>query len=60
MWLICLLIPAMSVVGEHPAEREMTPEEQAWEKVLEENLSSFYLPNYKKKSGLDGRLHGIT
>ena len=28
--------------------RPMSPEEAAWEKILEENLGSFYLPNYKK------------
>lgn len=48
VWLIGLLIPMLVVAGDQPAEREMTPEEQAWEKVLEENLGSFYLPLYKK------------
>jgi len=38
----------MSMAGDQPAERKMPPEEQAWEKVLEENLGSFYLPLYKK------------
>lgn len=28
---------------------KMSPEELAWEKVLEENLGSFYLPIYKKQ-----------
>ena len=48
VWLICLLIPILAVAGDQPAEREMTSEEQAWEKTLEENLGSFYLPLYKK------------
>ena len=48
VWLACLLIPVLAVAGDKPAERKMTPDEQAWEKVLEENLGSFYLPNYKK------------
>ncbi|NQT15267.1 MAG: SGNH/GDSL hydrolase family protein [Planctomycetes bacterium] len=33
---------------------KMSPEELAWEKVLEENLGSFYLPIYKKQK-LQGR-----
>lgn len=48
VWLICSLIPTLSVAGDQPAEREMTPEELAWEKILEGNLGSFYLPLYKK------------
>lgn len=48
VWLIGSLIPIMSMAGDQPADREMTPEEQVWEKVLEENLGSFYLPLYKK------------
>jgi len=49
VWLTSLLVPVLAMAGDEPAERKMTPEEQAWEKVLEENLGSFYLPNYKKK-----------
>ncbi len=45
---ILWMMPILAFAGEEPAQREMTPDEQAWEKVLEENLGSFYLPAYKK------------
>ena len=46
--LILWLIPVLASAGDEPAPREMTLDERAWEKVLEENLGSYYLPGYKK------------
>ena len=36
------------VAADKARKARMTPEELAWEKVLEENLGSFYLPHYKR------------
>jgi hypothetical protein len=46
--LACLLFPVLAEAADKQAARQMTPEEQAWENVLQENLGSFYLPLYKK------------
>jgi len=41
--------------GDAERKAKMTPEELAWEKVLEQNLGTFYLPRYKeaKAKGLE-------
>lgn len=40
--------PTPAAPAKTAGEREMTPDERAWETVLEQNLGSFYLPGYKK------------
>ena len=34
--------------GDKERKAKMSPEELAWEKLLEQNLGSFYLPRYKE------------
>ena len=41
-------IPVLASAAVEDAESEMTPDQRAWEKTLEESLGSFYLPAYKK------------
>jgi len=46
------VMAAVSWAETYPGDKErkakMTPEELAWEKLLEQNLGSFYLPRYKE------------
>ena len=54
-----LVLGSQTLAAEFPGDAErkakMTPEELAWEKVLEQNLGTFYLPRYKaaKAKGLE-------
>jgi lysophospholipase L1-like esterase len=41
--------PAYNLAIDAKRKASMSPDEAAWEKVLEENLGSFYLPGYKNE-----------
>ena len=63
-WILTALLTVAAADAEIDARFQkwkagLSPEQQAWEKTLEENLGSFYLPLYKR-GRVTGQGHGIA